>query len=132
MSAFIVSEETINCVLTAFDPERRATRDDQNSLGLDLWRMNMDAVAQRYDEPAETVEAFWYRPSPFTSIQQFKAVQCLRYQCHEGNVPERALYHRLEGLMKRLACEIVCNLPAYNVAEWNLADREGWCVPTKD
>jgi hypothetical protein len=128
MSAFNVSRETINCVVSAFDQARREhwgrqqPAEDLDALGLALALMNAEAVAQRYAEPAEQVEPFRYCEVDYPLAQRYKSVGCLRYQCSEGNVPESPLYGRLTELYDRLAHELAHTIAAVDAARWDLED----------
>lgn len=137
MSAFMVSNETINCVCTIpADAGPCAARD---LLGRELLAMNSAALAARYGEPLQTAAdfadfRFW--PRAYSPIQQYKALRCLRYQCAEGNVPEWPLFKRLETIAAALAlaivgrplltdeqrAEIIGRLPEYDKAQWDLRE----------
>jgi hypothetical protein len=143
MSAFIVSEKTMNL---AVDAMRRATAHDTTlrakfpgldrergpfvallgesdsvltALGFRLYEMNADAVEARYHERQE-VPVFRYsnRAHLASDVEAFKALRCLLYQCSEGNVPESELYRDAERAGHVLAEHIVRDLPAYNAAPW--------------
>jgi len=90
------------------------------TLGDKLRAANQDSVNQRYNEQAEA-PVFTYLPkdvSPPTAIQAYKSIQCLAYQCAEGDVPERPIYKLLIALEDALAHEIVQGLDAYEKAVW--------------
>ena len=133
MSAFIVSDKTMNIAVNAFFKHDRQMRDapqDQlELLGRQLFDMNSTAVEARYGESddgfSDTPDYSW---TPLRLYEgkaalcaMFKAVQCLRYQCSEGDVPNYPLYKRLNDLLETLSYEIICRLPEYNKAEWDAA-----------
>ena len=51
-------------------------------------------------------------------IEAYKAAQCLRYQCSEGDVPEWTLYKGLNNIIECFANEIISNMPEYEAANW--------------
>ena len=53
-----------------------------------------------------------------TPIEQFKAIHCLLYQCHEGKVHESRLYDELNSAAGELAQRVVQDLPEYDKASW--------------
>ena len=53
-----------------------------------------------------------------TPVQQFKAISCLLYQCHEGKAHESRLYVELNRAAGELAQRIVQDLPEYDKASW--------------
>lgn len=126
MSAFMVSNETINCVCT-IDKLVGGSCERRDLFGRDLLAMNSAAVNTRYPAQAQQAAAdfaFRFSPRRYSKVQQFKALQCLIYQCSEGEAIEsRELYKQLESVKTWLAGEIVADLPEYNAAEWDLTDR---------
>lgn len=134
MSAFMVSDETVNCVCT-IDALASGPCARRDAFGRELLAMNSAALAARYGDELQTAADFSFRffPRKYSLIQQYKALQCLSYQCAEGNVPEWPLYRQLDAALDGLAMAIapwsatprdaIYNLPEYNDAEWCLADR---------
>ena len=57
----------------------------------------------------------WANAKP---VEQFKAMHCLLYQCHEGKVHESRLYGELNRVAGELAQRIVQDLPEYDKACW--------------
>ena len=51
-------------------------------------------------------------------IRIYKAMNCLSYQCSEGNVPESPLFKQLEAAIGAVACRVVDLLPEYEKAAW--------------
>lgn len=133
MSAFICTNETINAVVHAFQLMRKRnatcaadlelfTHEQSTDLGQQLYNMNAAAVADRYREEREKVRFVFRATAAYTDFLMFKAAQCLRYQCSEGDVPEWPLYKRLDGLIDRLARDIVMRSKDYDTAPWDLPD----------
>jgi hypothetical protein len=105
-------------------------------IGRRLFTLNIEAVTQRYpdceDKPedlpgtdgcASYPATYRYRGSriPPTSremVAGIKALQCLRYQCSEGNVPETPLYREMVTTIGELCENIVETMPEYEAAPW--------------
>lgn len=136
MSAFIVSDETMQAVVEAFVVvERIHGRQsvDPTELGQQLYKMNYDAIHARYPDtidnsdnvpgpiPPVDPEAFqWRIGRQFTRCAMLKAIRCLLYQCSEGNVPESPLFRQLSDASESLTYEIISELPEWKAAgTWN-------------
>lgn len=139
MSAYIVSDETINKVVSYlyckkdshFWPANEIkesynlkTRQDFERLAQDMFNLNIEAVEQRYGKG----QAKEFRPLNFqfrltangTSIHVLKALRCWLYQCSEGDCPEVSfLYKMMNEFSHLLALDIVENMPAYENAPWS-------------
>lgn len=120
MSAFVVREQTIQNVVSIWFRPSATTRpvEQLDDIGRNLWVMNADAVSLRYSERPENLPKFHFRAQRCSKIQALKSARCLWYQCSEGNVPDRSLYKELEDVIRRLALEIVEELPEYDRAQW--------------
>lgn len=125
MSAFIVSEETMHRAVAAFIGMKNFPLDTGTEIGRLLFTMNCEAFRQRYDgrhaesmshSPASTYE---YQHRPSTPTELFKALQCLRYQCCEGDVTESALYKDVEAQCGDIAEDIVMDTDSYAAAPWD-------------
>ena len=110
---------------------------DPTETGRKLFAMNVEAVTQRYldcrAKPADlpgpkdahllphTYRAPERLSRPLASdelVRCYKAIQCLLYQCAEGDVPEQPLYAELQRAAGEIAGDIVRSLPAYEAAGW--------------
>ncbi len=140
MSAFMVEDKTINRVVTWLTREvatnRHFTLDwlareygvDLESAGWDetlaqaMFQLNCDGVNARYGKgEAEKFRPlnFTYKPEDYHSlVQVLKSLQCWKYQCSEGDVPETQLYRFFEAVAHHLALKIVMGLPEYDKAKW--------------
>jgi hypothetical protein len=100
--------------------------------GRQLWDMNCDGVNVRYGYTGEngaTHEVFaWHCTFPKTGlkddirawrIEHVKSLQCLIYQCSEGDIDQRPLYKALRKKEHETLAEIVRSLPEYDAAEWD-------------
>jgi hypothetical protein len=117
MSAFIVSERTMHRAVHALmPPDSPCAACDE--MGQQLYRLNAEAVLQRYGRP-EDVPEYRYAVVFPPLIQQLKSLSCLIYQCSEGNVPQTALYQSLVRRKIDLTREIVCNSEEYDRADWD-------------
>lgn len=134
MSAFLVSNQTmqkaVEAVLiaeaNAWSGDTVEAKENQVSmLGTQLYKLNQDALAARYgdDDPAELFIGRGFRARMASqgdaNIQRLKSLNCLIYQCSEGDVPETELFKRLEKAAGGLAQIIVTSLPAYDTAKWD-------------
>jgi hypothetical protein len=117
MSAFIVSERTMHRAVHALMPQD-APCQACDEIGQQLYRLNAEAVLQRYGRP-EGVPEYRYAVVFPPLIQQLKSLSCLIYQCSEGNVPQTALYQSLLRRKIDLAAEIVHSLEEYDRADWD-------------
>lgn len=136
MSAYIVQPETINRVVSFLNLKESDFRcvfresgydlsqyDDLGRLAGDLYLMNCDAVDCRYshgtaahDESGKPFPEFAI--IPVSPMQAYKAAQCLRYQCSEGDVVERPLYLLLTRIYNQMAHRLVQQVEEYNTAKW--------------
>lgn len=96
MSAFVVSDKCMDTVLSGLLGYQLAeiAGETLTDKGRRLFRMNVDAVMQRYQEvdlsDREATISARYRFTADSSgdIENFsKAVESFLYQCREGNVP---------------------------------------------
>lgn len=144
MSAFLVEDKTINKVVctiarmiknhdlyNAKNDLKILGYDFENDieasqkLGNDLYTMNCEAVTSRYTGDILSMWrdkdnlAYQYDNGMGTvAIEAFKALQCLLYQCTEGNIPESKLYKTMRKIEGDLAISIVRDMPEYDVADW--------------
>jgi hypothetical protein len=130
MSAFLVSEQTMHrCVAgviasqwSRFNGLRLASDNLPTvctKIGQALYQMNVDALEQRYPGDSDNVvPVYRYKPVFINKCDAFKALECLRYQCSEGNVPETELYQEVCSIMISLATSVMAELPAYKSAPW--------------
>ena len=136
MSSFIIGEKTMHrCVAAVMEYVKTShgairapalaslARSGPNAIGGEFYRLNADAVSQRYEEPQEPppyqYNAFIGTSAP--DVWRFKALGCLSYQCAEGTVPNRPLFKELEIVENALACHIVRGMAAYTMAERDAA-----------
>ena len=140
MSAFIVSKETMDRVVSAIDKHRGqdfggihlVDSASCDRLGRKLYAMNLDAVIQRY--PGDTKDTApgpidiadihgaykWKMSLPaHHAAVGYKAISSLLYQCSEGNVPERPLYKALDALYDSLAHRIASDSKTVQRAIWD-------------
>src|SRR5437879_6122546 len=134
MSAYIVEHKTINTIVSWLADELRRNpflREKANKFKVDvesagwekqlaqaMYALNVSAVNQRYNEK-NTPHGFVYQPVFYRSrIAAFKSLQCWKYQCTEGTIPETNLYQYVEELEKQIAINMVIALPQYDEAAW--------------
>ena len=133
MSAFMVEDKTINRVVSWLSDDQEGDwikrrldihlADNENSQEFrqSLFQMNIDGVNARYGED----ESKEFRPLEYkfryeltNQFQVLKSLQCLLYQCSEGDVPETELYKTMKDYEHSMAMRIVRNLPQYDKAQW--------------
>lgn len=134
MSAFVVEDKTINRIATflfALDRDnadwtKRKLKElgitNEAELGNAMFKLNCDAVDARYgaDEWKTFTggETYQYDYELTSLIPVIKHLQCWRYQCSEGNVPEQPLYKIMNEYLADLALHVVSNTREYNAAKW--------------
>lgn len=94
-------------------------------IGRSLYRMNEDAMNARYDKRwHDDVE--YTHPSSLSYIPQdadislgqaAKSIDCLLYQCSEGDVPKSELFLKLKAF--RATLNILDSHPDYQAARWD-------------
>src|SRR5260370_40091278 len=134
MSAFMVKTNVMTKVVTAillnldtFDGDSTwrvallaaptdAQREAGTNIGKRLFLLNRRALHARYGcgDHLRVPEFVFERWADATPVQQFKAMSCLLYQCHEGKVHESRLYGELNRAAGELAQRIVQDLPEYD------------------
>lgn len=109
-----VKDENGNTILRPTANEQMAV------IAKQLYNMNRDAVSQRYKDGSGGDYGYQFRQTvPLSSmVVLFKKIQCLSYQCSEGDVPERDLFKKMEKVLDALAHDIVCHLKEYDKAIW--------------
>lgn len=136
MSAFIVSDAVMQKVVRAISVSRNSSwsqpfagisvksANDLDRIGAALFDMNDEAVSQRYgDEPQHAGEGWKFNNNfaPMSTNEKVaasKAMQCLIYQCSEGDVMDNGLFAALKAEAAYLAEDIIASLPAYADAAW--------------
>jgi hypothetical protein len=92
--------------------------EDFQKLGDKLFKLNTDAVNYRYSKKEPAPKFRWQNGVNVSDIQLLKSLQCLTYQCLEGNIPKRKLYKWLTDVVDCLQSYIIYQLPEYEKAEW--------------
>jgi len=132
MSSFLVSRELISRIATFIVREqggrssigRACSRQfpgelDNESLQRELWEMNVAALRQRYGDDAGVYEfSPIYVPQPVNLFALAKDMDCLLYQCREGDVPQTALYKAMQEVRNALCLYLVRSQPEYDRADW--------------
>ena len=137
MSAFIVSEKCISVIIYnlfwnhdfkryhhIFEDYGYITAEDFDRLAMELFRMNREAVKQRYEEPDDSdyikiPKSVNWDEGKLDQYQTLKSMHCLRYQCTEGDVPETKLYKFLDEIIDQWADFIIEQIPEYQEARWD-------------
>jgi len=125
MSAWIVDKSNIDQLITyiAYKIEKYAGIGQMylyigpDKLGQKIWKLNHDAVNQRYNEQVKCPK-YEFESRKSSVFQVLKSLHCLTYQCAEGNVPRRKLYKFLTQLEHEIEYGIINKLKAYEDAKW--------------
>ena len=139
MSAWIVNKENIDRIITAAQTLRDETwlpsdfvdslspwESDLDAFGTALWKMNVEAVKQRYGRPIKDLPGspgsrlpkYHFTRSDVDIFQLLKSVQCFLYQCSEGDVPETDLYKFVRKIEDRLCHYCATTDSRYDAANW--------------
>jgi len=137
MSSFIVSEKCMRHIIYNLfwnsDFKERInilqrngynSCEDFNRLAIEFYKMNREAVKQRYDENEDVEyikipETVNWDNDKLNKYQCLKSMQCLRYQCSEGTIPATKLYQFLDKLIESWMAFIINEIPEYDNAEWD-------------
>ena len=135
MSAFLVSDETINVFVSYVcqhppqdlaalrNPLRAGDTLEPSGLGQACWDLNAAALMARYDDNWQDLAGDqpyqWREPPAGTAVMAYRALRCWLYQCSEGDIVEGPLYQAMERYRDWLAHEIVQALPQYEAAPWD-------------
>jgi len=124
MSAFVVSDKTIDRFLTAVENTRKIKEDELQELGQQLLEMNVDAVNYRYDDEIPYRQYRFKRSGRFSEreyilLDGYKAGCCIRYQCMEGPIEDRVLFRKLDDMLNNIAHEYITNLDEFEKLDWD-------------
>lgn len=84
--------------------------------------LNSLALKVRYNEEPGKGYKFCeikYSNASTSKIQCLKSINCLIYQCSEGDVVKTALYKKLVEVKNDLMDDIISDLPEYDAAVWD-------------
>jgi len=133
MSAFIVEKSCIDRAVSLWmtDSQGRTPNhgarfscEDADELGRKMMWLNVRAVDHRYrtNEGADWetyIDGYSYPLKHVPRIEALKALQCVIYQCSEGEEFEATNTYKEMRRMERLALQhIVDQLPEYQAAAW--------------
>jgi hypothetical protein len=144
MSAFIVEDKVINDIVGFIHTKAMGDNcdfrwmirpfvkegylisqtDGARQLAEDMYKLNCNAIGQRYSEKAIkefSPAGFTYRHTFQPNIYQvIKSIRCFIYQCSEGDINEETqpLYKALHELSMSLCYHIVSRSPEYEACNW--------------
>lgn len=136
MSAYIVEDRTINRILKKLVGDRDGQwlrrrvavefelhlckPEEAQQFGQKLLDLNYRAVGQRYgDKQTCTDVTFKYDPTEYVPDgQAIRSLQCLNYQCSEGDCFEDKLYKFMEVIELSWLRDFVRRVPEYEAARW--------------
>jgi hypothetical protein len=122
MSAFTVSKLTIDrCVSGMYRTWKGG--DEETLLGKRLMQLNRLAIDDRYpdwhDEMKSAdpvIEGYRHTPQAPSPYLFLVALECLLYQCSEGDVPKTPLFAEVERAAHYLRAKILGTIPEYKAA----------------
>lgn len=121
MSSFFVSKKTITSILLNLD----VPMEYKTELGKSYLRLNYKALNARYDLFEDErllyisqIESYIYNENDLeeddkTLLQSFFSLQCLLYQCCEGNIPAKKLYRDLGKIGQKWGKRIRKMFPSF-------------------
>ena len=136
MSSFIVSQECMNNIISGLfwthefknsnSILKRNGYDcvkDFQRLGDDLINLNARGTGQRYQDGKMLVTLYRFKwddkhKTP-NKYQVLKSMECLLYQCSEGDTDETELYRFLSELIDCWMSFIIDKIPEYKAAKWD-------------
>ena len=85
-----------------------------------MFQLNVTAYRQRYPQAkgATPVPHFSLAAPAAPPAVIYKSIDCLIYQCSEGDVPETPLFDLLERLLNSAAKETAITSPDYQTGGW--------------
>lgn len=138
MSSFMVSTDCMSYIINGLfwnhgfknfistsilDQQNLHEYKDFRNLADRLFEMNQKALLQRYDDKPDSdyvkIPKFEINDKPVSDLQLLKSLQCLSYQCCEGNVPKTKLYKWVETIIESLKSYIISKMPEYDKAKWS-------------
>ena len=140
MSAYVISNEQMEIIAsavwyskdphyTSHFPNMRYIKDfgeltisgkeHMQTVARRIHDMNCNAVNQRYSHfsESETSAFIWQESHIKTIFEVYKAIECLLYQCSEGNVPQLNLFKALDNYRNAIARKIATNTSDYKAAK---------------
>ena len=119
MSAYVIDKTLMDHVIYGYSKIGIAFAGSVDAAGRQFYKQNLDAVLQRY--PKDTKETApgpgdlsnihenyrFQHHSNNNLLNSYSAIQCLIYQCSEGDVPTREGYRDLERLRAWIADRII-------------------------
>lgn len=129
MSCFVCENDTITRAVVAMQaPGSCPSEESLKDLGKKLLELNIRAFKDRYEDRQVQEDGIAVDEEEFeldrnaghcSKMQLLKSLQCLMYQCSEGDIPESSLlYKRMEEAENRLMQEIIDELPEWKTAKW--------------
>jgi hypothetical protein len=130
MSAFLVDDQTISVITNFLVREVPVHRlpplmamaanldDPYQTIGEMLREMNLQALRERYSGEQGGLPYRYQAGARRSRVGTYKAIQCLLYQCAEGDVPSTPTYQGLDKIAYWLANMIVSRLPEYELEKW--------------
>jgi hypothetical protein len=133
MSSFIISMETMNNIINGifwdsefknyfnYFLERNNLKNvnDFQELGNRFFILNTKATNYRYDEKDTPINFIWKENPSINKFQVLKSMNCLKYQCSEGEIDKEADYILLGELIKLWNSYVLETNTEYIKAKWD-------------
>lgn len=105
---------------------RGETNEDQliQLFVVDCYELNVASVNHRYQQNDHPQPIRFTRSGSipkWSNEQLFKYLECLSYQCAEGDCEQSETYQKLERLIGHIARAIVSESKQYELARWDYA-----------
>jgi hypothetical protein len=124
MSAFLVSKDCITRIVDVLSNLEKEELEEifgtahKDTVGYQLWKMNQQAVNQRYNEKDEAPAYIHLHSISCSPMQSYKSLRCYLYQCSEGDVPESQLYKKLQVISDSIGASAASSTAEYCEADW--------------
>jgi hypothetical protein len=128
MSAFVVSNKHVNCILSAYAryqrryerPEDQVTDEQLTEMGKTLLRENVRSVNYRYNERGRISSGYRFSMIPedrSSALQAVKLLHSLDYQSSERPDYDKSEARKLNDKLLRA---VTHDLPGYDEVEWSV------------
>lgn len=124
MSSFLVNEQTMNNILSNLGSAYKSYSDEQlGAMGRRFYLINSEALVVRYGDKIEQynrlMSGFEFKRSRVSIMQSIKNVQCLLYQCSEGEITKSDGFKEIKEIEEELMNKFFNRSDEYEMCEWD-------------
>lgn len=137
MSSFMISTDCMNNIINGlfwnnefkdlhkylFKDQQLHESNDFLKLSEKLFLLNQKAVFSRYNDKPNSdyaqIPKFKWKDKSVSDMQFLKSMECLRYQCYEGNIPKTKLFKWLDRVIAAFQNHVIYKIPEYTKAKWD-------------